>query len=238
MKRTKIKTLALCAAIALSLFCFGAFAFTRPYAVRAEETEPPAAEQEQQAVEPQDRGDGGFTALFNEKILPLIIGAGSTVIGFLFIALKDTFGKRKMKHELETLKEAYKQLFGRNEVFSLENEKLRAAAGQVDYTNIIKDLIEKTVGEKLRLYDKEFAEIGVNQKAQNEQFAAFLKAAQAVWGAKIPAAAAALNTLPSVRTLKKYELENALLKDKIAEIKGGEADKVIASVAAAAEARV
>jgi hypothetical protein len=235
MKRRN-KTLALCAAIAL--FLLGAFAFIRPHAARAEETEPPVAEQEQQAIEPQESGGDGFTALFNEKILPLIIGAGSTVIGFLFIALKDAFGKRKLKRELETLKEAYKQIFGRNEVFSAENEKLRAAAGQVDYTDTIKDLIEKTVVGKLRLYDKAFADIVVNQRAQNEQFAAFLKAAQAVWGDRIPAAAAALNTLPPVRLLKKYELENALLKDKIAEIKGGEADKVIASVAADAEARV
>lgn len=162
---------------------------------------------------------------FVKNILPLITGAGTALLGFVFSVFPAIRNNNK-----------YRQLQGFYTQIKDENEALKTLLTSTDIPSL-KDAFKAVVkDEQLELVDKFIKETKINEKGLAGletdlsvaigKINALISAAQNVW-AKSPEAMAALTEAPERGTLVAMQRENDKLKDYIRQTKGEEAEAII-----------
>ena len=190
---------------------------------------PPVDEGENQTPtegENEPPEDDGFTIsqFFEEKVLPLLISAGSAIV--MFIGALVPYIKKSGK---------FKRLQGVYTATKAENAKYAELLASVDFEKF-KEAIETVLTEDLKKkiaelgnYDGQFEDMKAKMEILLGQMQAMRDGAMNAW-AQSPAAVAALSVSPTETAVRRLAKQNAAFENYIKAQKGEEAEEIIAEL--------
>lgn len=188
----------------------------------------PAPGEENPAVEEKGESTGETTYIisqfFEEKILPLIISAGSAFVMFIGAIVPAIKNAGKFKR----LQGIYAATKAENEKFAELLKSTDIAKFKETIENLLTGDLKKKIAE-LGNFQPQFDEIYAKLELLFAQMQAMKEGALNAW-AQSPAAVAALTSSPTESAVLKLVQHNKALEGYIKEQKGEEAEKIIAEL--------
>lgn len=164
-----------------------------------------------------------FTDFFQDKILPLL--TSSTVLSVASAAIYIVCNRGKKALTLEN-----KELLGQyNKLLQMYEEQKAALALLEEWTKSVVSAVKETVVEELKLDPKAYASLQANIEELSAKTDTIIRAATIAWG-QSPAAREALSASATGNALAKSEEKCKQLEDYIRQMKGDEAEEIIAGV--------
>lgn len=164
-----------------------------------------------------------FTDFFQNKILPLL--TNSTVLSIVSVVIYILCNRGKKALTLEN-----KELLGQyNKLLQMNEEQKEAVATLGEWTKSVVLAVKDTVLNELKLDPKAYAALQANIAELAAKTDTIIRAATIAWG-QSPAAREALSACATGNALAKSEEKCKQYEDIIRQMKGDEADEIIAGV--------